>query len=75
MAGRGGAGEVVNLVHFQKDRQGNVVADQFEIRPAQQVSDIGLLAGEEIIHADDVVSLVDQPLAQMRPQKAGPAGD
>ena len=47
---------------------------QLEIRPVEQMRDVGLLAGEEIVEADDVVSLLDQPLAQMRAQKAGPAG-
>ena len=49
--------------------------DQLEVRPAQQVGDVRLLAGEEVVEADHVVPLVDQPLAQVRAQKPGPAGD
>ena len=33
-----------------------------------------LLAGEEVVQADHVVPLLDQPLAEVRAEKAGPAG-
>ena len=75
VARRGGAGQVVDLVDFQEDRQRDVVADQFEVRLAQQVGDVRLLAGEEVVQADHVVAFVDQPLAEVRAEKAGPAGD
>ena len=48
---------------------------QIEIRPAEQVGDVRLLAGEEIIEADHVVPLLHQPLAEVRAEKTGPAGD
>ena len=75
MAGRGRTGQIVDLVNLQPDGQCDVVADQFEIRPRQQVADVGLLAGEEVVQADDVVTVGDQALAEMRAEKAGPAGD
>jgi hypothetical protein len=65
MAGSGGAGQVVNLIHRQKNGQGDVMADQFEIGPTQQVFHIGLLTGEEVVQTDDIVALGDQPFAQM----------
>ena len=34
-----------------------------------------LLAGEEVVEADDVVPLRDQPVAQVRAEEAGAAGD
>ena len=49
--------------------------DQLEVRPAEQVGDVGLLAGEEVVEADDVVPLLDQPLAEVRAEEAGAAGD
>ncbi len=75
MARRGGAGQVVDFVNLQQDRLGNIVADELEIRPAQQMRDVDLLAGEEVVEADHVVPFIDQPLAQMRTQKSGAAGD
>ena len=50
----------------------HVVPQQLEIRPVEQMGDVGLLAGEEIVEANDVVSLIDQPLAQMRAEKPAP---
>ena len=75
MAGGGRAGQVVNLVHLENDRLRHVVPHEIEIRPAQQVGDVRLLAGEEIVQADHVVTLLDQPLAQVRTEKPGTAGD
>ena len=37
--------------------------------------DVALAAGEEIVDAEDVVALRDQPIAQMRAEKPGAAGD
>ena len=74
VAGSGGASQVVDFVDFQPDRMDHVVREQFEIRPVEQMRDVRLLAGEEVVEADHVVSLLDQPLAQVRAQEAGPAG-
>jgi len=75
MAGRGGAGEIVDLVDLEPDRVHDVVPQQLEIRPFQQMRHVGLLAGEEIVQADDVVLLFREPLAEMRAQETGAAGD
>jgi hypothetical protein len=72
---RGGTSEVVDLVHIQHERLRNVVPHEIKVGLRQQVRDVRLLAGEEIIDTDDVMSLLNQPLAQMRPKKTGPAGD
>ena len=47
--------------------------DDLEVRLAEQMDDVHLLAGEKIVQTNDVVSLLDQPFAKMRPKKAGPA--
>ncbi len=52
----------------------DVVPQELEIRPAQQMRDIGFLAGKEVVDADHIVPLFDEPFAQMRAQKAGAAG-
>jgi hypothetical protein len=33
------------------------------------------VAGDEIVHPDDLVPLCQQPIAQVRTKKAGSAGD
>ncbi len=63
--GRRGAGEVVDLINFKKQRVCDIVADQLEIVFVEQMIDVGLLAGEEVIHADDIVAGVDEPVAEM----------
>ena len=68
----GRAGQVVDFVDFQPDRMDHVMPEQFEIRPLQQMRDVRLLAGEEIVDANHVVSLLDQPLAQVRAQETRP---
>ena len=40
-----------------------------------QVRDVRLAAGEEVVDAEDVVAFRDQPLAEVRAEKAGAAGD
>jgi hypothetical protein len=37
--------------------------------------DVRFLAGEKVIDADNVVPVVDEPLAEVRAQKTGAAGD
>ena len=72
---RGGAGEVVDLVDFHVQRKGHVVAQQFEVRVVQQMSDVVLGAGEEVVDAEHVVAIRKQTLAQMAAEEAGTAGD
>jgi len=38
--GRSRAGQVVDLVHLDVEREGHVVADEFEVRAVQQVLDV-----------------------------------
>jgi len=51
------------------------VAHQFEVVVVEQFDDVVLGAGEEVVDADDVVPLFQQPLAEMGAEKAGAAGD
>ena len=53
----------------------NVVADQLEIRLVEQMLNVELLAGEEVIDADDVVALGYETVTQVRAEKSGAAGD
>jgi hypothetical protein len=39
------------------------VANEFEIAVAQQVHNVGALAAEKIVEADDFVAVVEQALA------------
>jgi hypothetical protein len=51
------------------------VADELEPRIAEQAQDIVLGSREQIVDAQDLVALRDQPVAQVRAQKTGTPGD
>jgi hypothetical protein len=48
------AGKVVDLVDLQHDGLNNVVANQLKVGVVQEVSDVLLAAGEEVVKADDL---------------------
>jgi len=76
IVGRAGrAGEVEYAVHFDIIRKGDVVADELEIRVSHEVGDVPLLAGKEVVKADDVVFFLDEPVAKVASQESGTAGD
>jgi len=51
--GGGWAGQVVDFVDLDVEREGHIVADELESWIGQQVFDVLARAGEEIVHADD----------------------
>ena len=53
----------------------DVVDDDAELRVVDQVADVHRPAGDEVIDADDAVPLGQEPLAQVRPDEPGPAGN
>lgn len=75
MNGRGGAGEMVDLVNFQEERLDDVVSNELEPRISEMVSDVLLSAGEEIIHYNHAVAPRDQTIHEVAAHEAGAAGD
>ena len=51
---------------------GHVVLDEAEALVADQVRDVVRRAGDEVVHADDRVALVEQEIAEMRAEKPAP---
>ena len=74
MRRRGRTREVVDLIHFELERVDDVVPDKLETRMGQQVRDVRFLPGKEIVDTNDLVPVLDQSIAEMRTQEAGPAG-
>jgi hypothetical protein len=73
---RGGrTGKVVDLVNLDIYRIGYIVPHKFKIRVAQKVNDVLFAARVEIVYAEHVLLILEEPFAQMRSQKAGSAGD
>src|SRR5450755_1694784 len=75
MDGRGRAGEIVDLVDLDIERKGDVVPHQLEAGMPDEMRDVVLVAGEEVVDAENVVAIRQQAFAEMRTQEAGPAGD
>ncbi len=50
--GRGGAREVVDLVHLQHQFLHNIMPDRLKVGLAQQVLYVVLAAREEVVYAD-----------------------
>ncbi len=51
------------------------MAHQFEVGVGEQVRDVGLGSGEEIVGANHLVTLPEQPLAQVGAKKARATGN
>ena len=56
------------------DVVGDVVLDELEVAVAQ-VRDVGEVAGQQVVDADDRVAAVEQRFRQVRADEAGGAGD
>jgi FAD/FMN-containing dehydrogenase len=56
-------------------RLDDVVPDHLEPRVAEQVGDVRLAAGKEVVEADHLVAALDQPIAKVAPQKPGATSD
>ena len=69
----GRAGEVADAVDLQLHRLGDVVAQQLEARVADQRYDVVARAGEEVVEAEHLVAVGEQPFAQVRADEAGTA--
>ena len=69
------ARHVVDAVALDPVRLGHVVADQLEVGLLEQLGDRAALRREEVVHADDLVALAQQPLAHVRAEEAGAARD
>jgi hypothetical protein len=63
--------QVVDLIDLHIKRKGNVVANEFKIRIPYQRSDISLGPRIEIVDTEDIVSILEETLAEMGAQEPG----
>ena len=75
--GAGRRGEVQDGLYLagNKDKVRHIVTDKGEIGVSGQVFKVVRAAGNEVVHSDDEMTLINQLLAQVRTQEAGCAGD
>ena len=71
---RRGAGEVVNLIHLNKERYRHIVPHQLKTRIVEQMADIVLGAREEVVDAQHVTARLNQPVAKVRSEKSSTTG-
>lgn len=68
-------------VHHPVDLAGNpdvvrdVLFNEGETGPSEQLGDVGRVAGHQVVETDDLVSPVEQRAAQVGPEKAGASRD
>ena len=67
--GTGRAGQVVNLVDFDVQWKGNVMANQLETRVAKQWNHVVPVASEEVVNTQNIVTTFKQGLAKMGAKK------
>ena len=67
--------QIVNLIDFHLERIDDIVPDQLKLRVLEEVSNILPSTGEEIVETQDLVALINQPITQMRAEKARAAGN
>ena len=72
---RGWAGEIVNLVNFNKQGMGDIVAEHVEIRVAQQMGDVVASTGVKVVNAENLMAEGNQPFAEVRADEARASGD
>ena len=72
---RGRAGEVVDFVELAPERLRHVMEDEGEAAVGQQVVDVRLGAGEEVVEDRHLVAFVEKAFREMRADEAGAAGD
>src|SRR5690606_3630305 len=57
------------------DVVGHVLVEEAEVLVTEQMLDVREVAGQQVVHADDLAAVGDQPLTQVRSDEAGAAGD
>jgi hypothetical protein len=70
--GRSWASKIIDLVDLDIEREGYVVPNDLEAMVIEQMIDIALRAGEEIVDAYDIPTIREQSLTEMRAEKASP---
>lgn len=73
--GRSWAGKVIDAINLKLEWVDDIVANEFKAGIPQEVLDIGLATGKEIIEANDFIPLLDEAVTKMGAEKSGSAGD
>ena len=72
---RGGAGEIVDLVHLELKRIDHIMPHELKTRVLQEVGDVLFPTGEQVIDDGDVMIVRDEAVTEMGAEETGAAGD
>lgn len=61
---------MIDLINFQENGLDDIVANELKIGFVQKMSDVIFAASEEIVNADDVITTVDEVVAQVASYKS-----
>jgi hypothetical protein len=73
--GGGGTGQIIDLIGFDIERKSHIVPDHLETVMIEHALDVAPCAGEIIVDANDVGTLLEQALAKMRAEKSSTSSD
>jgi hypothetical protein len=62
---RSRAGEVINFINFDEKGKTYIMAQYFKVRNSEEMSDIPLSSGIEIVDTQYFVTLLKEPFAKM----------
>jgi hypothetical protein len=62
---RGGAGKMIDPIHFDEHGVDDIMSNQFKVGMSEEMPDIVLTAGEKIIDTDDVFASIEKCLTEM----------
>jgi hypothetical protein len=63
------AREVVHLITLKQDRLRNIVPDELKLLVVEHVLDVALCPSEQVVDCYHLVSLMQQNITQVRPDK------
>ena len=67
--------KIEDTVDLQVNREGDIVAQELELRVSAQVLHIAFGAGEQVVEADHFVTPIEQSVDQVGTEEARTAGD
>jgi uncharacterized iron-regulated protein len=71
----GGACQVPYLVNLHIERKSHIMPLELEMSMTEQMRNVALLASEQVVHTQDVLPLLDEPVAQVGSEESGAAGN
>lgn len=75
MHGRGRTGEVINFIDLNIERKSNIVAQKLKAVVLVKMFDIAFRPRKQIVHAKNIMALIEKMVDQMRPNKSRTSGD